>query len=53
MVSPIATSCASEGRFAFHNAKPRKAQGKQFLLEPAINPAELMRGATESLNCGA
>jgi hypothetical protein len=45
-----ATRGASEGRIGFCDGRPRKAQGKQFLLEPGADCAELARAAIESLH---
>jgi len=44
-----ATGCSAEGRIALRDASPRKAQGKQLLLEPAVDCAESARGAIKSL----
>jgi hypothetical protein len=41
---------AAEGRRTFCHARCRKAEGKQFLLKPGADGAELTRGAIESLH---
>ena len=45
-----ATGCVSEGLIAFRDVSPSTAQGKQFLLEPGADCAELTPRAIESLH---